>query len=209
MKRSRWCIALAAVLVACGEETRNGQLTLAGSTPLRIADQDGRTVEFFTGPLKVEFGPDGSRKVSVKLEQEGRVAKFSARVSGRNADWNFTIRGNEIGQSVDLASTRKVEYYGPRENRLGNGGSCGYNGTWVTEETWQRGNEDWKVAFTEAANGSAVGAFASRREGEYYLLEVRHLWCRERRDFPEPRIPRWDRVSHSIERLQETGVRFD
>lgn len=208
MKRSRWCIALAAALVACGEETRNGQLTLAGSTPLRIADQDGRTVEFFTGPLKVEFGPDGSRKVKVRLEQEGRVAKFSARVAGRNADWNFTIRGSEVGQPVDFTSTRKVEYYGPREVRLGNGGPCGFNGTWVTEETWQRGNEDWRVAFADAGNGTAVGAFASRREGEYYLIEVHELWCRDHREH-EPRQPRWDRVSHSIERFQEQGVRFD
>ncbi|MBI4422248.1 MAG: hypothetical protein HY554_00885 [Elusimicrobia bacterium] len=208
MKRSSLCLAFAAALVACGEETRNGQLTLAGSTPLRIADQDGSTVEFFTGPFKVEFGPDGSRKVNVKLEQDGRVAKFSARVSGRNADWNFTIRGGDIGQPVDIASARNIEYVGSPEQRMGNGGPCGFNGTWITEETWQRGNEDWKVSFSDAGNGKAVGAFASRREGEYYLLATHNLWCRERRDIPEPRIP-WDRLSSSIERLRESGVRFD
>lgn len=211
MKRSGILLVLAAALAttACNEETRTGGLTLTGSAPLRIADQEGRTVEFFTGPLKVVFDAESGRKVSVKLEQNGRAAKFTAKIPSR-ADWNFTVKGSDIGQPVDLASTRKVELYGPIYTRIGSGGPCGFDGTYQTEERWQSGNEDWNVAFSDAGTGQPVAAFKSRREGESYLIESRELWCRERhRHEPFPRGGRWDRASQRINNLNIDSVKFD
>lgn len=215
MKRSGLFLLIAAVFAttACNKEKRKGQLSLNGSAPVRIADQGGSTVDFYSGPLQVEFGADGSRKVSVKLEQNGRVAQFTAKVP-RNLDWNFTAKGSEIGQPVDLASNRTVALYGPIEERTGTGDSCGFNGSYVTEEQWQKGNEDWSVRFDDARNSQPVAEFKSRREGESYLVASRNLWCRERR---EPGGGRWDRhaangnwsdVGSRISALQDTGVRW-
>lgn len=209
MKRLSLVLAAAVVMTACGEETRTGQLTLAGSAPLRIADKNGGTVEFYTGPLKVEFDPQGGRQVAIKLDQSGRVAEFTAKVP-RNADWNFSIKGSEIGQPVDLESKRKVELYGPLQRRTGTGGPCGFDGNYVTEETWQQGNEDWSVAFANAGTSQPIGSFQSRREGEWYLIERRDLWCREHhRREPFPRGGRWDRASQTLKDLQDNPVKFD
>src|SRR5581483_6383757 len=71
------CLA-AATLAACGEETRDGQLTLTGPTPVRLVDQSGRTVEFGAGATKVVFSADNSRKFTVTVSQgKDKQAKFS------------------------------------------------------------------------------------------------------------------------------------
>ena len=198
-------LAAAVLMAACGEETRTGKLELSGSAPVRIADEGGQTVEFFSGPLKVEFGASGSRRFTVKLEQAGRTAKFSGKAPDAS-DWNFTVRGRDIGQPTDFASRRSVELYGPVTTTTGHGMSCGFNGTWITEEQWRKGNEDWTVAFTDAQGGQSLGSFKSRREGDSYLIASRNLWCRERPD--RDRGGRWDRLSASLTELQEKGVKF-
>lgn len=200
-------VAAAIAMTACNEETRNGQLTLAGSAPLRIAGQNG-TTEFYTGPLTVEFAPEGGRKVKVKLKQDSRETEFQVNISQR--DWNFTVRGSEIGQPVDLASNRSVQLYGPVERRIGNGGPCGFDGNWVTDEYWQQGTEDWTVKFTDAGNGSAVGTFASRRN-DSYLVRTEQLWCRENHRH-EPRGPmgRWGaNLSAKLGDIQPASLNFD
>lgn len=198
--------AAAALLVACGEETRNGQLTLSGSAPLKIADEGGQTVEFYSGPLKVEFGADGSRRFTVKLEQSGRTAKFSGRAEGIR-DWNFTVRGRDIGQPADFASKRTITLVGPVSRRWGMGGPCGFNGQWETEERWQKGNEDWSVSFEDAGSGANLGAFSSRKEGLDILIDSRNVWCRERRE-REPGGGRWDRLSQSLSELKPDAIKF-
>lgn len=206
MNRSRIVLALAALALAgCNEEKRNGQLTLAGSTPLKIQDQSGKAVEFVNGPLKVVFDPEGSTKIAVTLEQDGRTAKFTGEIP-RGADWNFTIRGQAIGQAVDIASARKIELYGPILRSWGTGGHCGFNGRWETEEEWRKGNEDWDVAFADSATGKPAASFKSRREGQDYLISSRNTWCRER---PEHDRGRWDRFSEKLSNLKESGVKFD
>lgn len=197
-----------ALLAACGEETRNGRLELAGSAPVRIIDESGAGVEFVSGPLKVEFGANNSRKFTVVLEQGGRKAKFSGKVPDAR-DWNFTLRGRDIGQPADFASNRAVALYGPISTSYGTGASCGFDGNWLTEEQWQKGNEDWSVAFTDAQTSAALGTFKSRREGETYLIAVRNLHCRENHR-REPRGGgRWDRLSEKLSGLQDSGVKFD
>lgn len=209
MKRWGLFVVLAAALstTACDEEKRAGQLTLAGTAPLRIVDKNGSAVEFQTGPLTVEFDAKGGGRVAVTLDQSGRKAEFEAKVP-RRADWNFSLKGRDIGQPADIASARKVELYGPRERRIGNGGPCGFNGTYTTEEIWQKGNEDWTVSFADAQSAAPVASFKSRREGEDFLVETHNLWCRER---PErhPGGGRWDRVSEKLKKLEPTQVKFD
>jgi len=205
-------LAAAVLLAACGEETRNGQLTLSGTQPVRIIDQGGSPVDFATGPLKVTFSADNSRKFTVELEQNGRKAKFSGQVPGGTQDWNVTLKGADIGQPVDLASSRSVAYYGPVSTSWGWGGPCGFNGTWQTEESWQRGKEDWKVSFADAQTGAALGAFASQKD-DNYLIARRDVWCRER-PMPEPH-PRGrlgamsEQLGSSLGELQQKGVNFD
>lgn len=200
-------LAAAALLAACGEETRNGQLTLTGSQPVRVVDQSGASVEFVAGPLKATFGAESSRKFTVELEQNGRKAKFSGKIPGGAQDWNVSIKGGDIGQPVDFASTRSVAYYGPVWTSWGMGDPCGMNGRWETEQSWQKGREDWKVAFADAATGAALGAFASTKDQDY-LLSSRNTWCRER-PMPEPRGPRWNSVSQRLDGFQLDGVKFD
>lgn len=209
MKRGRLAtlLAAAALLAACGEETRDGQLTLSGSAPLRIADESGKTVEFYSGPLTVEFGADGSRKFTVKLEQSGRSAKFSGRAPSIS-DWNFTVRGADIGQPADFTSERKISLYGPTMRRWGTGSSCGFNGRWETEETWRKGDEDWKVSFKDASSGSAIGAFASRKEGQDYLIDSRNVWCHERPERDRDH-GRWDRLSTRLNELKPAALKFE
>ena len=209
MKRSQILMIAGAafLLAACGEETRNGQLTLSGSTPLKIADQGGQIVEFYSGPLKVVFAADSSRKFTVNLEQNGRKAKFSG--AANVSDWNFTVHGKDIGQPADFTSNRNVAMYGPVEKRWGMGGPCGFNGQWETDEDWQRGKEDWKVSFNDAATGGAIGTFASQLD-QYYLIASRNIWCRERPNHePHGPIHRVSEVSKSIKDLDTASVKFD
>lgn len=209
MKRGKILMALAAaaLMAACGEETRNGELTLSGSAPLRVADEGGATIEFYGGPLKVEFGADSGRRFTVKLEQNGRTAKFSGKAADVD-DWNFTVRGRDIGQPADFISKRKVTLYGPVSRRWGFGGPCGFNGRWETEERWQKGNEDWTVAFKDAATGADIGAFASRLEGRDYLIDSRNVWCRERPE-REPGRGRWDRLSQTLSSVNPSSIKFE
>ncbi len=182
-------VAAFALLAGCGEETRTGQLTLAGSQPLTIVDQSGSKVDFAAGPLKVVFSGDSGRKFTVSLEQGGAKAKFSGRVPDSSGDWNFKARGAELGQAVDVASARAVELYGPTWLQTGSGGVCGIGGTWLTEETWRHGDESWNVDFADAKTGAAVGAFKSVVHGKSYLLSSRNVWCREQPQPNGPNIP--------------------
>ena len=202
-------LAAIALLAACGEETRDGQLTLSGSQPVKIVDQGGSTVDFVTGPLKVQFGADSGHKFTVQLEQSGRKAKFSGKAPDAG-DWNFTVLGRDIGQPVNLTSARSVAMYGPVYTSWGTGGFCGFDGTWETEDQWQKGNEDWSVSFAAASNSAALGAFKSRVEGKDYLISSRNTWCHERREHePFPRHGRWDATSEKLSNMKDLGVKFD
>jgi hypothetical protein len=210
-------------MAACVEESRNGQLTLSGSAPVRIASQDGKTVEFYSGPLKVEFGADSGRTFTVKLEQDGRTAKFSGKVPDAGS-WNFTLRGKDIGQSLDFTSRRVIQLYGPISTSLGTGDRCSLNGfkdfngsntgEWQTEDQWQNGNEDWSVTFADTNSAAAVGDFKSRREGQSYLIAFRNIWCSFRSDHRGrrrggPRGDQWNRMHKALEDIKPAGIKFD
>lgn len=215
MKKTSILLSLAACVfvMGCDSETREGKLQLSGSAPLRIVDEGGKTVEFVNGPLKVELSARSGNKFSVSMEQSGRKAKFGGKVSG-NSDWNFTLRGKEIGQLVDITSNRKVTLYGEPRKTIGNGGSCGMNGTYVTEETWQSCDEDWKVGFSDVQLTQFVGIFESHRKGESCLVDVRNLYCRERPDHDRPgrdrlRVKATPAAVKTLQAQVDSGIKFD
>jgi hypothetical protein len=195
------CVALA----ACEKETRKGVLELTGSQPLRVVDQEsGKAVDFVSGPLKAEFGANGS-KFSATLEQNGRKAKFSGRIP--RDSWSFSLRGSEIKQAFDLESKRKIELYGEVRTRIGDGGPCGMNGTWMTEEKWQSCNEDWKVGFS--SGGQSIGTFASRLEAQSCLIDTRNLVCRGQHREPRDRPSVKNQALEKLEAQVQSGVKFD
>ena len=190
MKRLSSILCLVVVmLAACGEETRDGQLTLNGATPLKIADQSGKVVEFVAGPTKVEFSADSSRKFTVTVTQgQDKQAKFSGQAPASDG-WNFTLRGKDIGQQVDLASS---------------------NGRMVVEETYQACNEDWRVDFADSSNSQAVGSFRSQRDNRSCLIDTHDLYCRDYGPNPPmPPIPyphRLQSAEDSVKKLNDLGV---
>jgi hypothetical protein len=213
-KKVPYVLCLAALILgACGEETRNGTLTLAGVNPVKIADKSGKTVEFYAGPAKVQFSGSSSGKFTVVVSQGDRKAEFSGKAPKNDGSWNVTVRGKDIGQPEDFASARSVEYYGQTWRQLRDGGPCGMNGRYEVEDTYQKCNEDWKVSFTDAGNGAAVGTFASRIDGDTCLIDSRQLWCRDNpMPPPYPRGGRWDRMDGTVQRLKdlsETGINFN
>lgn len=205
------------IFAGCEKETRNGELQLSGSTPVRIVDEGGKTVEFFSGPTKVEFSAGSSRKFTVTVSQGDKKAKFSGKAPSSNDTWNFTLRGSEIGQPIDLTSARSIVLIGKPWRQMGRGGMCGRGGTWVTDDEYQKGNEDWSVSFADAANSQSLGAFRSRRENEQYLISSRNIYCEGERDHePRPPFPRHDRnlskAQDAVKKLSvlaESGIRFD
>lgn len=211
--------AFVVVLLGCDRETRTGELILSGSTPVRIVDEGGKTVEFVSGSVKVEFDAGRDRKFTVIMTQgESKKAKFSGRAPGNDDSWNFTLRGKEIGQLVDLVSLREIAYYGETWRELRDGGFCGRNGRWLVEEEYQKCNEDWKVAFTDAGTSQDVGVFRSRREGQRCLRSSRNIYCREEYN-PQPPIPprAFSKADGAVKAIaaqvqalpEENGIKFD
>ena len=216
MKKNAPMLFSLAVLLfaACGEETRDGQLSLTGSAPVRIVDEGGKTVEFAAGPTKVEIAPGSSNKFTVTVSQgKDKKAKFSGKAPRNDGDFNFSLRGKDIGQPMDFASARNFELFGQTRRRISDGMSCGYNGREVVEETWQSCNEDWKVSFNDAATQASVGGFHSRRENESCLIDSRFIYCREEpRHEPFPRRPfvkSTEDTAKKVSNLLDNGVKFD
>ncbi|MBI5239077.1 MAG: hypothetical protein HY926_01255 [Elusimicrobia bacterium] len=210
------CLA-AALLAACGEETRNGQLTLAGSNPLKLADESGKVVEFLAGPTKVVFSAESSRRFKVSVSQgQDKQATFSGQAPA-GSGWNFTLRGKDIGQQVDLASDHKVEFVGRPWRTIRDGGPCGFNGRMVIEEEYQTCNEDWRVDFADSASAQPVGTFRSKRDNLTCLIYSRDLYCRDYGPNPPyPPYPHYPRrlssAEDSVKKLNDlgvSGIKFD
>lgn len=187
----------ASMLAGCDKETRRGTLVLSGSSVLRLVDESGQTVEFSAGPTKVEFSAKPGKRVNVTISQGAdRQAHFSGPAPQGGDPWNFALGGKEIGQPVDINSSRSLEKYGKIWQSVGDGGPCGSNGRWVVEETYQECREDWTVAFTNADDSRSVGLFHSHLEPLSCLLSYRNLFCRENSQpsipipIPMPRLPR-------------------
>ena len=183
-------VAAAAVLTSCNKETRNGELTLSGPAPVRFVSEGGKIVEFYAGPTKVELSGKSRDKITVEVSQgDKKKAVFSGKATGGD-NWNFVLRGKDIGQLMDMTSLRRLDYKGKPWTTIGERGFCGFRGRWVVEEKLQKCDEDWSVAFSDVNTSLALGAFRSRRNDKTCLLSSRNIYCREEmRPFPVAPIP--------------------
>jgi hypothetical protein len=164
-----------AVLVASGcdfKEKRDGSITLAGSANIPLTDRSGARAELVAGPAEVTFKKGSAdRTVAIRIRQTGRPeVNFEAPVAGDYRSGNFVLRGSEIGQPVDMASSRAYVVTGaPRRET-----------SWVDEGmrrclvdvTYDPCDENWTVEFRTAAG--SLGTFASRSATR----------CNEHRGFP-------------------------
>jgi|CXWL01.1.fsa_nt_gi hypothetical protein len=179
-------------LTGCNKETREGQLTLSGTAPVRFVSEGGKLVEFYAGPTKVEFSANSRDKIAVVVSQQDKKAVFSGKAPA-GEDWNFVLRGKDIGQPVDMTSRRQLTYKGKPQTAIVDGGFCGSNGRWVVEEKHQACDEEWTVAFADANTSLALGNFRSFRGDRTCVLSSRNLYCRdEMRPVPVPIPPRFE-----------------
>ena len=210
MKKISLVLAVACLAVAgCDtKETRSGNITLIGSASIPLIDKSGAHAELVAGASEITF-QKGSQKgtVAIRVRQPNRPeVNIEAPISKNGLDGNFTLRGSEIGQPVDLISSRSYAITGPnqRYTRWEEQGmeSC------LVESSWDPCNESWTVSFRAAAG--ELGAFAA-------LTTAR---CNERqsqiacRPIPgrEPRIPDFPRGPHprfNPDSINPATLKFD
>ncbi len=203
-------IAALLTVAACDfKETRKGQITLTGA-PIPVVGRAG-SAQLVAGSAEVTFkkgSSDGT--IAIKVRQPGRAdVEFEAAVEKGYESGNFTLRGSQIGQPVDMTSARAYAVTGPRQGyttREDQGmRSC------LVDVSYDPCDENWTVKFS-AVNGTELGSFASRTGTR----------CNERRGFPyachterEPRVPDFPRgprnaaLLNSVSETGPTKVKFD
>jgi hypothetical protein len=178
-------IAVCLAVSACDLIKRDGTVTLTGGSPIPLNDRNGSRAELVAGPAEVRVKKgDASGTIDIRVRQPGRnEINFSAAVSGDVRSGNFTLRGSEIGQPVDLTSARSYVITG-RPQRYSTIEETGFQRCMV-DVTYDPCDENWNVTF-RSGSGAELGSFASRSAER----------CNERRGFPynchrvhEPRIP--------------------
>lgn len=180
-----------AVLVASGcdfREKRDGSIVLTGSANIPLTDRSGARAELVAGPAEVTFKKGANdRSVAIRIRQTGRPeVNFEAPVSGDYRTGNFTLRGSDIGQPVDLASVRGFAVTGAprRETSWTDEGfqRC------LVDVTYDPCDENWNVEFRTAAG--SLGAFSSRYATRCNVQRGFPYSCYQ--DHPLPDYPRGD-----------------
>lgn len=195
MKRLSLVLAVASLaVVGCDtKETRSGSITLSGGSNIPLNDRSGAHAELVAGPAQLTF-QKGSKDstIAILVRQPNRAdVNVEAPITGDYRTGNFTLRGSDIGQPVDLVSARRYTVTGPNQ-RYTNWEDRGFERCMV-EYSWDPCDEDWTVAFHAAAGD--VGAFAARtptrcnERSNTYACRPTH---REPHipDFPRDRHPR-------------------
>jgi hypothetical protein len=212
MKRLSLVLAVACLAaVGCdNKETRSGSITLTGTAGIPLNDKTGSHAELVAGTAELTFqkgSKDGTLAIGVR--QSGRPdVNIEAPITGDFRTGNFTLRGSEIGQPVDLVSARSYVVTGPNQ-RWSNWEERGYERCMV-ETSFDPCDENWAVSFRTAAG--ELGAFTSRTMSR----------CNERRyesfcqPIPgrEPRIPDFPRGPRprsmdKVLSLDPSTVKFD
>jgi hypothetical protein len=193
-KRTSLALAVACLAVAACKETRKGAITLAGPSNIPLIDKSGSHAELVAGPAEITI-QKGDRKgtLAIGVKQDGRPdVNIVAPFNGNPADGNFTLRGADIGQPVDMASSRGYVITGPtvRWTEWENMG----NARCLVETSYDPCDENWTVAFSAA--GSALGSFAARTASECNQQRFERF-CQQ-----DPRIPMPE--PHGPRRLSET-----
>lgn len=211
MNPRRYLPVVAMLLAVAGcdfKETRSGNITLtAGSAGIPLNGKAGPAT-LVAGRAEITFKKGSSDKsIAIRVKQSGRPdVELEAPVSKGYESGNFTLKGAEIGQPVDMASARAYAVTGPVERYT----------TWesqgsqecLVEVSYQPCDENWTVGF-KSTSGADLGSFASRTA--YRCNEYRRTqFCR--RDPREPHFPRGEhggRYWRSINELGADGVKFD
>ncbi len=162
---SRRSLPLVAVLLAVAgcdfKETRSGQITLtAGSVGIPLSGLNG-AAELVAGKTEITFKKGSSdNSINIRVRQPNRSEiELNAKVAGDYTTGNFTLKGSEIGQPVDMTSARASAITGPnqRYTQWEDQGSQ----TCLVDISYDPCDENWSVAF-RAGSGAELGFFASR-----------------------------------------------
>ncbi|UPT72703.1 MAG: hypothetical protein M0D55_12210 [Elusimicrobiota bacterium] len=202
-------IAVLLAVAACDfKETRKGQITLTGA-PIPLNGRAG-TASLVAGPAELTFKKGSSDKtIAIIVKQPGRSdVELEAPVEKGYESGNFTLRGSQIGQPVDMTSARAWTVTGPTQryvtrDDMGNR-SC------MVDVSFEPCDEGWTVTF-KSVNGVDLGAFASRtatrcneRRGMPYAC---HRDPMDRPDFP--RGPRNASFMKGVSDIGPANLKFD
>jgi len=157
-------LPLAAVLLAAAgcdfKETRTGQITLTGAAGIPLNGKAGAAT-LVAGRAELTFKKGSSDKsIALRVKQSGRPdVDLEAAVSGDYRSGNFTLRGSDIGQPVDLTSARAFAITGGTE-RYSDWEDRG-DQVCLVETSFDPCDENWSLSFRSVA-GVELGSFASR-----------------------------------------------
>ncbi|MDD5304948.1 MAG: hypothetical protein PHS14_17765 [Elusimicrobia bacterium] len=211
---NRRYLPLVAVLLAVAgcdfKETRSGQISLtAGTAGIPLNGKAGAAT-LVAGSAEVTFKKGSSDKsIALLVKQGGRPdVNLEATVAGDYASGNFTLKGSEIGQPVDMTSARAYAITGANQ-RWSNWEDQGMQ-TCMVETTFDPCDENWTLSFRSVA-GVDLGAFASRYATR--CNERRYTtWCRQNPQH-EPRIPDYPRprsvILDKASAIDPANVKFD
>jgi hypothetical protein len=190
-RRSLPLVAVLLVVAGCDfKETRSGQISLtAGTAGIPLNGKAGAAT-LVAGPAEVTFKKGSAdNTIAIRVKQGGRPdVDLEAAVSGDYRTGNFTLKGSEIGQPVDMASARSYQITGATV-RYTNWEDQGTQ-TCMVEISFDPCDENWTVGFT-STSGASLGSFASRYADR--CNERRYTsWCRPNHQH-EPRIPDFPR----------------
>lgn len=210
MKKTAFVLA-AACLAAVGcdnKVTRTGSITLTGSASIPLIDKSGAHAELVAGSaeLTVQKGSkDGT--IAVKVRQIGRPeVNFEAPVLGDYRSGNFTLRGSEIGQPVDMVSARSYAITGATQ-RWSTWEDQGFERCMI-DYSFDPCDETWTVAFHAPAGD--LGSFAARTPTR--CNEQRNQYFCQPLPRHEPNIPDYPRGPHRLDKVLSTdpsSVKFD
>ena len=189
---NRRYLPLVAVLLAVAgcdfKETRSGSISLtAGTAGIPLNGKAG-SATVVAGSAEITFKKGSSDKsIAIRVKQSGRPdVELEATVSGDYRSGNFTLKGSEIGQPVDMTSARAYAITGANV-RYSNWEHQGSQ-TCMVEISYDPCDENWTVGFQSLA-GVNLGSFESR-----YTMrcnERRYTsWCSPNQHQPRPPYPR-------------------
>lgn len=179
---------------------------MTGSSGIPLAGSNG-AAELVAGKTEITFKKGSSdNSIAIRVRQPSRPEiELEAKVSGDYRTGNFTVKGSEVGQPVDMASSRAFAITGPTvryttwENMGGQ--EC------LVEISYQPCDESWNMAFS--ANGKELGSFSSRTASRCNESR-RQQFCR-RDPMPQPPYPRVGDHRQVLQILQDAdgSVKFD
>jgi len=199
-------VAVLLAVAGCDfKETRSGLINLTSSAAIPLNGKAGAAT-LVAGKAEITFKKGSSdNAINIRVRQPGRPEiELEAKVSGDYRTGNFTLKGSEIGQPVDMASARAWAITGATQ-RYDNWEDQG-NQTCMVSVTYDPCDENWTVGF-RSASGADLGAFTSR-----YATH-----CNERRstgfcrpNHREPNFPRdFPRGGGRNMSFDASSVKFD